>query len=135
MIFLGAGASKPFGIPTLEEFSKEVISKLEELSQGDILERIKESCKEFDIELDFETLYSILEGMVNPEVSVRRAGSLTAFLVGKKANLPKSYNYTAILDGLRKTIYEKCSINEQRFSEVERCYDNLFEVTNNNNSE
>jgi len=134
MIFLGAGASKPFGIPTLEEFSKEVMTKLEQLDQGDILARIKDSCKEFDIELDFETLYSILEGMVNPEESVRHAGPLVAFLVRKKAELPKSYNYTETLDGLRRTIYEKCTIDDQRFSEVKRCYDSLFEVTDKNYS-
>ena len=35
MIFLGAGASKPFGIPTLEEFSNEVIEKLKALGHID----------------------------------------------------------------------------------------------------
>jgi len=135
MIFLGAGASKPFRIPTLEELSKEVMTKLEELGQEDLLERIKNSCEEFNIELDFETLYSILEGMINPEISVRHAGPLAAFIVGKKSHLPKSYDYAAILDDLRKTIYEKCTIDNQCFAEVERCYDSLFEVTNKNISE
>jgi hypothetical protein len=117
MIFLGAGASKPFGIPTLEEFSKEVITKLEKLNHTDILERIKTSCKEFNIELDFETLYSILEGLINPVNSVQHAGPLTAFLVKSKKNLPKGYDYFQILADLRKLLYEKCSIicNEQSF--------------------
>jgi hypothetical protein len=136
MIFLGAGASKPFGIPTLEEFSEEVITKLEELHQTDILMRIKDSCKEFNIKLDFETLYSILEGLINPVNSVQHAGPLTAFLIKSRRNLPKRYDYTQVLADLKTLLYEKCSVvcNDENFKKVEECMDNLLEATSRNYS-
>ena len=35
MLFLGAGASKPFGIPTMEGFTDEIISILEKKHPAD----------------------------------------------------------------------------------------------------
>jgi hypothetical protein len=136
MIFLGAGASKPYGIPTLEEFSKEVITKLKESHHTEILERIRASCKEFNIKLDFETLYSILEGLINPVNSVQHSGPLTAFLVRSKKNLPKGYDYLQILTDLRKLLYEKCSIicNEKSFKKVEEYMEKLLLATKKNHS-
>ena len=135
MIFLGAGASKPFGIPTLEEFSKEVIDELKTLGHIDVLQRIENSFKEFEIKLDFESLYSILEGLKNPLESVRHAGPLTAYFIGNKMSLPKADDYTKVLNDLRKTIYKKCSIDKNGFYKIEECYNNLFEVTKSNTSE
>ena len=49
MIFLGAGASKPFGIPTLEEFSKEIIIELKNLGHEDVLFRIENALKDLQL--------------------------------------------------------------------------------------
>ena len=134
MIFLGAGASKPFGIPTLEEFSKIVCDKLEALGHKDVLVRIRDSLKEFNLSLDFESLYSILEGLVNPQMAVTYAGPLTAYLIGKKDDLPKSYDYSKVLRDLRKEIYKQCRVDSERFKVVEGCYEKLLEVTEKNTS-
>ncbi len=131
MIFLGAGAAKPFGIPTLEEFSKDTIDKLKKFGHIEVLERIEKSLKEFQITLDFEALYSILEGLINLQQSVKYAGPLTAFLVQKKKNLPENYDYSEVLNDLRKIMYAKCSIDSYKFSQVKRCYDSLFHATRN----
>ena len=101
MIFLGAGASKPFGIPTLEEFSQDVIKQLEMMGHNDVIERIQDSLREFDIQLDFESLYSVLEGLTDPEKSVKSAGPLVAYFIGRKDLLPKRYDYTQVLEDLR----------------------------------
>ena len=134
MIFLGAGASKPFGIPTLEEFSKEVMDRLESLGHNQVIQRIENSLNEFNITLDFEALYSILGGLVNPQQSVKHAGALTAYLIESKKNLPKSYDYNEVLEDLRRIIYDKCSIGSDEFRKAKYCYDKLFEVTKENTS-
>jgi len=133
---LGAGASKPYGIPTLEEFSEDILSKLRQIGHDEVIENILESLKEFNMTKDFESFYSILERLTNPVRSVQYAGPLTAFLVRSKRNLPKSYDYTQVLVDLRKLIYEKCSIlsNEENFKQIEKNMDKLLEVTKENYS-
>lgn len=134
MIFLGAGASKPYGIPTLEEFSEDVLNKLRQIGHEEVIRNIQESLKEFSMTTDFESLYSILEGLTNPVRSVQYAGPLTAFLVRSKRNLPIGYDYTQVLSDLRRIIYDKCLIisDEETFKKVERCLDQLLEVTKEN---
>ena len=134
MIFLGAGASKPYGIPTLKEFSEYAIQILEKMGHEQTIQSIKDSLNEFDMVMDFEALYSILEGLVNPTKSVQYAGPFTAFLVSSKKNLPLDSDYSEVLSDLRKIIYDKCSIicNEQKFSIVEKCMDQLLAVTKEN---
>jgi len=134
MIFLGAGASKPYGIPTLQEFSEDIFDKLRRIGHAEVIEDAIESLKEFNITIDFESFYSILEGLINPIRSVQYAGPLTAFLVRNKRNLPKSYDYGQVLSDLRKLIYEKCSIisHEENFKKVEECMDKLLEATKEN---
>ena len=87
MIFLGAGASKPYGIPTLEEFSKDAIDELQKLGHGSLVREIQESFLEFNLKLDFESLYSILEKLYDPFKSVQLLGPFTAFLIKNKENL------------------------------------------------
>lgn len=134
MIFLGAGASKPYGIPTLEEFSEDVFERLRETGHKELINDIHQSLNEFGMVVDFESLYSILEGLSNPVRSIQYAGPLTAFLLKSKHNLVRSKDYSQILTDLRKIIYEKCSVisNERNFKKVEECMDKLLEVTEKN---
>jgi hypothetical protein len=132
MIFLGAGASEPYGIPTLKEFSDDAIAHLTRLGHGKLIDEIKESLNEFNIELDFEALYSILEKLSDPIKSIQLSDPFTAFVVKTKENLPSKYDYSVVLNELREVIYEKCSITAENFPEVERCMNKLLEVTDNN---
>ncbi len=134
MIFLGAGASKPYGITTLEEMSKDAIGELDRLGHGELLEEIRKSLIDFNLTLDFESLYSILEKLADPYKSVQLSGPFTAFILKNKENLPLKYDYSELLKDLRKIIYDKCSINEESFIEVKRCMDKLLEVTQKNTS-
>ena len=89
MIFLGAGASKPFGIPTLQEFSEYVKEKLRKLGHEKLLDRIEKSLMAFNMTVDFESLYSIIEGLIDPIESIRRAGPLTTFYVERKSKITR----------------------------------------------
>jgi hypothetical protein len=134
MLFLGAGASKPFNIPTLVELSQDVTIRLKELGHTDVIERIQLALNEFNIQMDFESLYCILEGLVDTQRSVKAAGPLVAYLVGKKELLPKNYDYSGMLNDLRKTIYSACAIDSTKFNEVKRCYEGLFQGIEKNTS-
>jgi len=132
MIFLGAGASKPYGMPTLEEFSKYVFDKLRDIGHEEVLKNIRESLKIFGMTVDFESLYSILEGLSNPIRSVQNSGPLTAYLLRNKEGLPNGYDYSEVLRDLRKTIYEKCSIDGDQLEIVLSCMDKLLDITREN---
>jgi len=132
MIFLGAGASKPYGIPTLQEFSRYVFDKLKEIGHNEVLRDIQESLKEFNMTVDFESLYSVLEGLTNPTKSVQYAGPLTAYLVRNRDSLPTGYDYSEVLADLRKIIYEKCMLDAVSLFKVRDCMDRLLDVTKEN---
>lgn len=132
MIFLGAGASKPYNIPTLKEFSEEAILKLLESGHELLIEEIKQSLFEFELELDFEAIYSILTKLINPYKEIQLSDPFIPFILKTKDNLPKRYDFSEVLTELRRFIYEKCSINSENFVEVNRCMSRLMEVTSRN---
>ena len=90
MIFLGAGASSSLGIPTLQEFSEYVFNELKKRGHEELINEIIDSLEHFNITPDFESLYSILEGLVDPISAVTGAGPLTAFFVRNKSRLPQN---------------------------------------------
>jgi hypothetical protein len=134
LIFLGAGASKPYGIPTLQEFSQDALNILKQNGHEELIQNIQETLIEFEMSLDFESLYSILDGLANPLKSVQYAGPFTAFLVKNKSNLPKNYDYSQVLSDLRRIIYDKCSIinDSTVFEKVVKNMDELLEATAKN---
>ena len=129
MIFLGAGASKPFGIPTLQEFSQDVFERLEVLGHSERIDVIKSALEEFGMKVDFESLYAILEAISDPIQAVRRAGPFTAFLMKGTTRLPKRYNYRNTLEYLRRLIYQKCSLDQNMVKKIVEVYDPLFEMS------
>lgn len=56
MIFLGAGASKVFGLKTLQDMTEELIAKMREKGHGEAIDSIIMSLKQFDITPDFESI-------------------------------------------------------------------------------
>lgn len=126
MIFLGAGASKEFGIPTLQEFSKDVFDMLTNLGHENIINNIVASLNEYDLTIDFESLYAILQALKNPYQSIRNSGAVTAYFSKKDANLPRGYNYDKVLGDLRRIIYEKCSLKDSDANKIVEVYDQLF---------
>lgn len=132
MIFLGAGASKELGVPTLQEFSELVFNDLRKLGYDDLVNQIIESLNEFHIKVDFEAVYSILEGLVHPVNSVRNAGPLTAFLIKKKSNLVTGSSSLEFLKTMREIIYNKCKIEREKRSKIMEIYDPLFKISEDN---
>jgi len=97
-----------------------------------LLTDIERSFEDFNITLDFEGLYSILEGLDDPFESARSAGPLAAYFIRERSRLPKKYDYSEILEDLKKIIYEKCSIKQDMVKKITKVYDELFQIANYN---
>ena len=109
MIFLGAGASKELGIKTMQELTVDTIAKLEKRGYGSQTDEIISCLRRFGITLDFEAIYSVLEGLVNIRKSVKDAGALTAYVSKDLDEIPSISDSDEILKELRLLIYEECS--------------------------
>jgi len=70
LLFLGAGASKPFGIPTMKEFvdileTTEIRKKYKiDDDEFALYQRIKEVVRRhFERQTDFEAIYTVIDGL------------------------------------------------------------------------
>jgi len=126
MIFLGAGASKELGIPTLQELSEDVLNYLKEGNYEDVITEIISSLEEFNLKNDFESVYSIIEGLIDPESSVKKAGPFTAFIIQTKKRLPKKYNFVGLLKDMKKLLYTRCYLGRDKTNRIIEHYDPLF---------
>ena len=130
MLFLGAGASKPFGVPTLQEFSKIVIEELNDIGYEDIINEIITSLENFEMIVDFESIYTILDAISKQSKIVKEAGLLTAYLLHDKTNLKKTPNIDTdlILKKMKEIIYEGCMIDSDTVTLITEHYDFLFKI-------
>ena len=102
MIFLGAGASKELGVPTLQEFSKLFVKKLLDSGYQNEISLISKSLDEFGLSSDFEAIYSILESVTDPYRAVQNLGPVVAYYVKSASSLPKKKDFNEMLKVARK---------------------------------
>ena len=126
MILLGAGASKPFGIPTMQNFSKKAIDHLKNEGHTEIISEIENSLANFEMTADFESIYAVLEGLKNPIKSIQKSGPLMAYFLKNRIMIEKNYDTEKILSDLRQIIYKECRIENNNFEIIKNCYDNLM---------
>jgi len=129
MILLGAGASKPFGIPTLQEFSEDFITDLVNRGYEDLVNDIQSVLEKFGMPLDFESIYSTLESLDNPLNFVKKAGPAVVYFLKNPEILPSSNDFSQALQEARNIIYDKCTILDN-FPTVKSCYDGLIQSVN-----
>jgi len=105
VIFLGAGASAPFGIPTTAVLTSEVMRLLEE-NHLDLLTEFSNFWKGvYEKAPNYENLLTILMGLTNPR-SIPRDSIAQAFV----KEFPKfKQDYTKIVDDIYSRIVEYCT--------------------------
>ena len=74
MIFLGAGASKVFGIKTLQDMTQDLAEKMRNEGRGETIDDILAALRQFGLTPDFENVYKIVEGLVNPQEESEKVG-------------------------------------------------------------
>jgi len=120
MLFLGAGASKAFGIPTMAEFTEAVLTGIESLPPDDptgkILEdyaskirEIQDKAKSWGFNPDIEAILSILQGRADPKKALNDLGpSLTVFAQEYRNMAPDSLASVAVAE-IEQIIYKRGS--------------------------
>jgi len=128
LILLGAGASVPFGLPTMQELTEVALTKVSEFDRK-LPEEILNKLRMTEMKPDFESIYTILEAIVDPVKGIREAGPFAAFLLSDSSRLHPRTDINDVLEELRRTIYKKCSIGRGMIAKVVELYDILFNST------
>ena len=120
MLFLGAGASKPFGIPTMAEFTEAILAGIESLPPDEPTSKIlndyvsqirdiQEKAKSWGFNPDIEAILSILQGRTDPKKALNDLGpSLTVFTQEYRNMAPDTLASVAVAE-IEQIIYRRCS--------------------------
>lgn len=85
LFFFGAGASAPFGIPTMKQFVSDFETSLEVNAteeEKSLYGKIKATLeKQLGRSIDLEDIFTVIDGLMN--FSIERLGTLPAYLLGK----------------------------------------------------
>jgi hypothetical protein len=128
MLFLGAGASAAFGVPTLQELTRECEIVLEKggFSTSEF-EKIRVSLMKSGIVPDFEAILTVLQRLCAFDASVRDSGPLAAYLAHRiREQLPVGEDVARHVTELKRMLVEKCSA--ARMEDAVKHYNLLFEA-------
>ena len=154
MLFLGAGASKPFGIKTMEEMSEEFENIVDSFSENE--EKLyKNICKTLGTN-NLEHMLTVLNDLINDTPSIRYCGFyinkahlkfLVDLLTGgdgeyhreicEYLSLREKENPEALKSKIIEFIRNECNIDEKIKrnapikAEIENKYASLFEILEN----
>ncbi len=133
LLFLGAGASKPFGVPTMKEMVEEFEKELEPGSEDEKLyEDISVALKNRHGRFDLETVLMVLEALENPD----KWHPFAAYVLDKFGK-----NYNAVIDSkdiinapilakkLKDFLSDKCRFNMDEYENNKGLYDTLFQLS------
>ena len=137
MFFFGAGASAPFGIPTMKQM---VIDFENELSRNgtkeerEIYSDIKKTLEAIiGKNVDLEAVFTVIDGIINYDVE--RLGLLSTYASAVSfakflTDVPPPEDMKNICKGLRTKfqnfVREKCLIPEESFSKISVVYHDFF---------
>ena len=134
LFFFGAGASAPFGIPTMKQFVIDFETFLEKNGtemEKKVYSNIKEVLGNYlKKEVDLEDIFTVIDGLIN--FNYERLGLLSVYYFNEHLLHP-SYSIEANIstyEGLREKfqdfIKEKCLIPKNSFTEISTVYQDFF---------
>jgi len=133
VVFLfGAGASAPFGIPTMkqfvvdfEEYLRENATKDEQIVYSDIKETLE---KRLSKQVDLEGVFTVIDGIIN--YSSERLGLLSLYSASDfKKNFPSNSDRTTCIllkEKFQTFVRRKCITHELSRLKVRQVYQDLF---------
>jgi hypothetical protein len=111
LLFLGAGASKPLGIPTMPEFTDVIIKDLVSKKMpnwGAMVMDVQERIVKSGLIADIEPILSVLRGIAYPQNTIAYVGA-QAILTGDKYSLSGANNIAKVaIEQIEDAIYRKC---------------------------
>jgi hypothetical protein len=128
MLFLGAGASAAFGIPTLQGLTLECETVLRKSGfPSPEFEQIRASLTRFGIVPDFEAIFTVLQSLATIDSSIRASGPLAAYLAHRiREGLPEKKGIGPHVTELKRMLVEKCSA--VRIEDAVKHYNRMFET-------
>jgi hypothetical protein len=129
MILLGAGASKVFGLKTLQDLTTDLVNQMKEKGHEETILFVISALKRFEITPDFENIYITLEALSDPLKGVKKSGAFTAYIAHKAGlELERHPEFAEILSDFRDLIYKECTIQRGVIEDKKAVFDRLFYV-------
>ena len=135
LLFLGAGASKPFEMPDMRELTDATVNEFKKrYIDPSVLNIIKKRVEDFGFVPDIEAILTCLDALSNPGVGVKNAGPFAALISDRrKANEitfgPKRDKCRNLSMEIRRIIRENCNFPPaEKESTLVEVYDNLFNI-------
>ncbi|WXG47714.1 MAG: SIR2 family protein [Candidatus Atabeyarchaeum deiterrae] len=151
MLFVGAGISKVFGVETMLGLYKAVKARLEKEGLDHALELIDSVERQLvrsgyeQREVDIETVFSVLNGLLRPQRALKEAGPFASYVAASLAETPAMPSGTPVketpiskllpqadpeiedaIEWAKKVISEECNkVNADKAGET---YDKLFAI-------
>jgi hypothetical protein len=130
LFFFGAGASAPFGIPTMKQFVLDFEEKLKQkgtVKERNIYAQIKSSLEErLHDSVDLEGVFTVIDGIINccPD----RLGLLSIYLASKIRQPTESEVKTCrhLKQIFHSFVREKCLIPDSSFGKISQVYSDFF---------
>src|SRR5713101_3212957 len=109
MLLLGAGASKPFGIPTMQDFTMEIPNALKDDEAGEV-NRILGRLREFGYrDADIESVMDVLTAREDLNRAKRSIGPRLIEFAEKNVKHTENLMANVILERIKEQIEARCS--------------------------
>lgn len=127
MIFLGAGASKTFGIKTLQEMSQDLTALMVKEGYETLVNEITQKLSRFGVVTDFEGIYTIVEGIADFQHAISYYGPFVAYICPDISQARPKQDYEELSKIFRSYLYNECKKCDPKL--IESVYDKLFATT------
>lgn len=117
LLFFGAGASKPFGVPTMAEFTDEILSSLDkkDSSQAALVREIRGDVSKFGLNPDIEAILTVLYGRTDPDKALKDVGPLVTLFTKDYRRVAPDIKSNSVVSEIENAIYERCrKINHEK---------------------
>jgi len=109
MLFLGAGASRPFGIPTMKEFTSEILKTLDNDASAKVKEIIERIEEYGFIEPDIEAVMDVLTARQDLDSAKMAIGPKIIEFSPKGPKHSTDLKASLLLESIRGQITERCA--------------------------
>jgi len=140
VFFFGAGASAPFGIPTMKQFVldfEKLLDKTGTKGERELYHDIKDTLtKQLEREIDLEDVFTVIDGCIN--LNQERLGLLSLYLLPKAVSKftdhsvelelgkRRIHNCKRLKDKFQKFVRNKCRIPPESFAKISQVYKDFF---------
>lgn len=112
VLFLGAGASKQFGLPTLKDLTREIIKKFPRYS--DDLKKIQATLRQYHFNDNIEGILSVLKAWTKPKIAFKQSDPFITQVIKFKLlrDLHVVRKYKRWVNNIENYIHKRCKVED-----------------------